>query len=66
MGNEADDAVRYRKRAEELRAIADTIKDRANREVLLRMAEDYEQRAGLVSPGDKIIPFRRRAPKRSD
>lgn len=66
MDWEADTAVRYRKRAEELRVIAGTIKDRVNREILLRMAEEYEERANLAGESDKIIPFPRRKPKRSD
>jgi hypothetical protein len=53
-------------RAEELRVIADTVQDRANRDILIRMAEDYEERADLVLESDKIIPFRGRAPKRGD
>ena len=53
-------------RAEELRAIADTVKDRANREILVKMAEDYEERADLVVESDKIIPFPGRARKRND
>jgi hypothetical protein len=66
MGKEADTAARYRLRAEELRTIADTVQDRANREILISMAEDYEERADLTVESDKIIPFRGRAPKRSD
>ena len=66
MGKEADTAARYRMRAEELRAIADTVKDRANREILVKMAEDYEERADLVVESDKIIPFPARARKRND
>jgi hypothetical protein len=66
MDKQADTAARFRMRAEELRVIAGTIKDRANHDILLRMAEDYEERAGLVGGTDKIIPFPRRAPKRKD
>jgi hypothetical protein len=66
MGNEADTAGRYRKRAEELRAIADTVMQRANRDILLRMAEDYEERSDLMGQSDKIIPFTPRALKRGD
>jgi hypothetical protein len=66
MSKESDTAARYRMRAEELRVIADTVQDRANRDILIRMAEDYEERADLVLESDKIIPFRGRAPKRGD
>jgi hypothetical protein len=66
MGKEADTANRYRMRAEELRVIAGTIKDGANREILIKMAEDYEERADLVMETEKIIPFPGRVQKRND
>jgi predicted kinase len=66
MGKEADTANRYRMRAEELRVIAGTIKDRTNREILIKMAEDYEERADLVMETEKIIPFPGRVQKRND
>lgn len=45
MTADAPREKRYRERAEEVRAIAATVKDRQSREILLRIAEDYEQMA---------------------
>lgn len=42
---ESDKASEYRRKAEELRTIAETVKDRDSREALLRLASDYERLA---------------------
>ena len=45
MKEDLDSAVRYRIRAEELRAIADTMKDAEAKKTLLDIAKDYERMA---------------------
>ena len=45
MQGEEATADRYRARAEEVRAIALTVKDLAARHILLRVADDYEKMA---------------------
>ena len=45
MDGDAQEVKRYRLRAEELRTIAATTKDRLSREVLLNVAHDQERRA---------------------
>lgn len=42
---ESDKASEYRRKADELRTIAETVKDRDSREALLRLASDYERLA---------------------
>lgn len=45
MDGHGEKAFLYRQRAEELRVMADDVKDRRTREVLLRLAHDYERLA---------------------
>ena len=45
MSKRASDAKRYRTRAAELRAIAEDIKGRHERDLLLEVANEYEQMA---------------------
>jgi hypothetical protein len=45
MDNEANTATRYRQRAEELRVIAESTRDRRTRKLLLGVAEDYDRMA---------------------
>jgi len=44
----------YRKRAEELRTIAETMKDKSARETLLDIAADYERMAGTLERMDEV------------
>jgi hypothetical protein len=45
MDGDTDTAARYRQRAEEVRAIAEGIRDEKSRAILVRVAEDYERMA---------------------
>ena len=60
MNDNPDSAERYRKRAEELRAIAQTMKDASARGSLLEIAEDYERMARSREQMDKMDPQHRR------
>jgi len=47
MPDDAAAARRYRTRAKEVRAIADSVTERKSRTILLRIAADYERMARL-------------------
>ena len=52
MGNKADLARRYRRRAEEVRVIAQGLYEEAERKKLMEVVDDYEQWAIVMSaPG---------------
>ena len=53
MENESDTAARYLKRAEQVRAIADGIKSDSAREILVRIAADYEGMTKTVAQIEK-------------
>ncbi|HEX5280101.1 MAG TPA: hypothetical protein VFW28_08475 [Micropepsaceae bacterium] len=45
MFNKAERAARYRNRAEEMRAVAEAMASRQARDVLLKIADDYDEMA---------------------
>jgi flavorubredoxin len=58
MSDDAATARRYRKRAREVRAIAEAVTERKSRVVLLHIASDYERMARLrvrVGRADRIM-----------
>jgi len=58
MFDDAAVARRYRKRAKEVRAIAETVLERKSRTILLRIATDYERMARLrvrVGKADRVM-----------
>ena len=58
MFDDAAVARRYRKRAKEVRAIAEAVLERKSRMILLRIAADYERMARLrvrVGKADRVM-----------
>ena len=58
MVDDAATARRYRNRAKEVRAIAESVTERKSRMTLLRIAADYERMARLrvrVGKADRVI-----------
>jgi hypothetical protein len=58
-----DDSAAWRARAEEMRALVDTAEGRISKELLLRIAEDYEWFAQIIEerpnrfvPAPDIVP----------
>ena len=49
MDGDAGLVARYRKRADEVRAIAETLQDERAKKVLKEVADDYEQMARALS-----------------
>ena len=49
MDGDAELAARYRKRAAEVRAIAETLTDDQAKKILIEVASDYEQMARALS-----------------
>jgi hypothetical protein len=57
MKEDLDSAKRYRRRAEELRVIAETTKDKRSFKTLMDIAEDYER---MASSRERIDATERR------
>ena len=58
MADDAAAARRYRKRAKEVRAIAEAVMEQKYRMILLRIAADYERMARLrvrVGKADRVM-----------
>jgi len=53
MGEELETAERFRTRAEEVRAIADEVRDRSVKQSLLKIAQDYEKMATALVAMDQ-------------
>ena len=45
MANDNENAIRYLERADELRCISECMKDNQNRQILQRLADDYQRMA---------------------
>ena len=48
MSDRVDAATRYQQRATELRTIADNTQDASSRDIIVRIAEDYERMAHSI------------------
>ena len=48
MGEQASRATRYQQRAAELRTIADNTQNTSSRDIIVRIAEDYERMARSI------------------
>jgi hypothetical protein len=48
MGDRVDRATRYQQRAAELRTIADNTQNAGSKDIIVRIAEDYEQMARSI------------------
>ena len=48
MGDQVDRATRYQQRAAELRTIADNTQNTSSRDIIVRIAEDYERMARSI------------------
>jgi hypothetical protein len=61
MGNQFDLATRYQQRAAELRTIADNTQNASSRDIIVRIAQDYERMARSID----LIEMSRRKHKSS-
>jgi uncharacterized protein YjiS (DUF1127 family) len=61
MSQDDDTAARFLQRAEELRCVAEYMKNRQSRETLLRLADDYEKMSRMLLDTSKL----REQPKRA-
>ena len=58
MGDQVDLATRYEQRAAESRTIADNTRNASSRDIIVRIAEDYERMALSID----LIEMSRRKP----